>query len=65
MADRLGQRKISHILQTQPDVIATANAGCSLQLQSQLRQQDRTIPVVHPMELLLLSYQQKQLQDLK
>lgn len=56
MADRLGQRKTERILDTNPDIIATANAGCSLQLQAQLRQRNSTLPVVHPMELLDLSY---------
>ncbi|MEZ6122028.1 MAG: heterodisulfide reductase-related iron-sulfur binding cluster [Planctomycetaceae bacterium] len=61
MADRLGQRKIAHLLQVRPDVIATANAGCSLQLQAQLKSQadasgSPVPPVLHPMELLDLSY---------
>lgn len=64
MADRLGRRKIDHILATEPDVVATGNAGCSLQLQAQLRQSGSSLPVVHPMELLLLSYRQGRIQEL-
>ena len=56
MADRLGKRRINHLLATEPDVIASGNAGCSLQLQAQLRQAGRNIPVLHPAELLDLSY---------
>jgi len=56
MADRLGQRRIKHLLATEPDVIASGNAGCSLQLQSQLRQAGRSLPVMHPIELLDRSY---------
>ncbi len=56
MADRLGKRRINHLLATDPDVIASGNAGCSLQLQSQLKQAGRDIPVMHPIELLDLSY---------
>lgn len=56
MADRLGQRRINHLLDTEPDVIASGNAGCSLQLQAQLKQAGRDVPVLHPVELLDLSY---------
>lgn len=56
MAGRLGERKIGHILKAQPDVIVTGNAGCSLQLQAHLARTGRSVPVVHPMELLDLSY---------
>lgn len=59
MSDRLAKRKLNHVLATNPDVIATANVGCSMQLQAALRQVRRPIPVLHPMELLDLSYQQK------
>ena len=56
MADRLGQRRINNLLQVSPDIIVTGNAGCSLQLQAHLRKAGRRIPVLHPMELLDLSY---------
>ncbi len=56
MADRLGNRKLGHLLDVHPDLIVTGNAGCSLQLQAKLREQQRAVPVVHPMELLDLSY---------
>jgi glycolate dehydrogenase iron-sulfur subunit len=63
MADRLGERKIQHILHGKPDVIVTGNAGCSLQLQAQLKKYNRHIPVMHPMELLDLSYRRLDLQS--
>lgn len=56
MADRLGTRRINHLLDTKASVIASANAGCSLQLQAQLKQAGSSVPVVHPIELLDLSY---------
>ena len=58
MSDRLGQRKVRHLLDVSPDVIVSGNAGCSLQLQAQLKRErpDKTIPVLHPVELLDLSY---------
>lgn len=61
MADRLGQRRIGHLLDTRPDVIASGNAGCSLQLQAQLKQAGQNVPVMHPIELLDLSYRNQSL----
>lgn len=57
MSDRLGNRKLDHLLASQPDLIASANAGCSLQLQALLKERGLDIPVVHPIELLDVSYQ--------
>ena len=65
MAYRLGRRKIDHLLDTKPDIIVTGNAGCSLQLQSQLKHLSTGIPVLHPMELLDLSYRNGNLDELK
>lgn len=64
MSDRLGNRKLDHLLKSQPDMIASANAGCSLQLQALLKERGLNIPVVHPMELLDVSYQNKDWQSL-
>jgi len=64
MADRLGRRKLSCIMETQPEIIASGNAGCSMQLQAHLQQQGLSIPVLHPIELLDLSYQQKTVSSL-
>ena len=56
MADRLGTRKLNCLLEVKPDVIVSGNAGCSLQLQAHLQQRDQHIRVLHPIELLDLSY---------
>lgn len=56
MADRLGQRKLNNILATGADVVISANAGCTLQISSQLRKAGREIAVLHPMELLDRAY---------
>ena len=56
MADDLVARKVTHIESTGADVVVTGNAGCSLQLQAALRGRDRPIRVVHPVEVLDLSY---------
>jgi glycolate oxidase iron-sulfur subunit len=47
MAAALGRRKADHILSTDPDIIATGNIGCMLQLRRYCR-----IPIVHTVELL-------------
>ena len=39
MADRLGKRKVSNLLNTEPDLIATGNVGCRMQLEMQLKAQ--------------------------
>lgn len=56
MADDLVSRKVAHIESTGADVVVTGNAGCSLQLQAALRKRSRPIRVVHPVEVLDLSY---------
>ena len=56
MADRLGKRKTDKLLATDPQIIVTANAGCSLQLQAHLKRQGKPLPVFHPIALLDMSY---------
>lgn len=54
---RILARKMAHILAAQPEVIATGNPGCMLQLRTGVQQAGLSIPVVHPIELLDASYQ--------
>jgi glycolate oxidase iron-sulfur subunit len=56
MADRLGRRKVKHILATGAEAVITGNAGCSLQLQAMLREAGQAIPVLHPMDVLARAY---------
>ena len=57
MADRLGERKARHILDTKAEAVVMGNAGCSLQIQSMLRSHNRSdVGVYHPVELLDMSY---------
>lgn len=56
MADRLAERKIANVVETGADVVISGNAGCTLQLQAALRQQGRAVRVVHPVDVLDLSY---------
>jgi glycolate oxidase iron-sulfur subunit len=52
-ARRLGERKARAILDASPDVVATANPGCALQLAAALRRLGRDdVRIVHPVELL-------------
>lgn len=56
MADQLGQRKLNNILDTGAEVVISGNVGCTLQIDSQLRQAKKPLWVAHPMEILDLSY---------
>lgn len=51
-AARLGERKVKNILDTGAALVATANPGCTLQIQSSGRRLGRKIRVLHPVEIL-------------
>jgi glycolate oxidase iron-sulfur subunit len=51
-AEELGERKARNILDTRPEMIATANPGCLLQINASLARLGETIPTVHPIELV-------------
>jgi glycolate oxidase iron-sulfur subunit len=51
-ARELGDRKANLIAPLQPDVVATGNPGCLLQLQSSLQRSGHPVPVVHTIQLL-------------
>jgi len=51
-AQQLGDRKAGHISATRPDVVATANPGCMLQMAAGAARRGDAWPVVHPIELL-------------
>jgi len=56
MADRLAQRKIENILGTGARIVLASNAGCLLQIQREVRRRKLPLLVMHPMDLLDLSY---------
>jgi glycolate oxidase iron-sulfur subunit len=56
MSRRLLARKIANIMASGATCIASANPGCTLQLQAGLRAAGRPIEVVHPVELLDRAY---------
>jgi glycolate oxidase iron-sulfur subunit len=51
-AGELGDRKAANVLATAPDVYASANPGCLVQVSAALRRAGRPLPSVHPIELL-------------
>jgi len=52
MAAALGARKAAHLNDTAPDIVATSNPGCILQIRSAARERGYSFPVVHIVELL-------------
>jgi glycolate oxidase iron-sulfur subunit len=60
MSDRLAERKINNILSTGAQIVLTSNAGCLLQIQREVRQRKLPLRVMHPMDLLDLSYRGEQ-----
>jgi glycolate oxidase iron-sulfur subunit len=63
MSERLSRRKLANILATEPDVVVSGNAGCTLQIQAALRKAGKDIPVLHPMELLDRSFRNLSLES--
>jgi glycolate oxidase iron-sulfur subunit len=51
-ADEIGARKAANVLSTQPDLLASANPGCTLQIGKLLRARGAEIPAAHPLEIL-------------
>jgi len=52
MAAELGRRKVERIGEANPDVIATTNPGCMVQIGAAGRAAGRSRPVLHVIELL-------------
>lgn len=61
MSDRLSRRKLDNIVRTGAQVVLTANAGCLLQIEREARQARLPLRVMHPMELMDLSYRREKL----
>ncbi len=51
-ADEIGRRKAANVLSTGADLLASANPGCTLQIQKILREQGSEIRAAHPIEIL-------------
>jgi glycolate oxidase iron-sulfur subunit len=59
MARRLVARKVAAIRASDADLIATANAGCALQLEAGLRAAGVAVPVRHVLDLLAEAYERR------
>ncbi len=51
-AREVGERKVDNVLSVQPDLLVSANPGCTLQVQQILRERGKSLPAAHPIELL-------------
>jgi glycolate oxidase iron-sulfur subunit len=61
MAAELGRRKAANIAAASPDIIATTNPGCMLQINAAARAAGSDRPIVHVVELLDASMRGEQL----
>jgi glycolate oxidase iron-sulfur subunit len=48
----IGARKLDNLLSVSPELLVTANPGCTLQLQMLLRERGQSLRAAHPIELL-------------
>jgi glycolate oxidase iron-sulfur subunit len=51
-AIEIGERKVDNVLSIAPDILASANPGCTLQIQSLLQKRNVSLRAAHPIELL-------------
>ncbi|MCJ7536580.1 MAG: heterodisulfide reductase-related iron-sulfur binding cluster [Anaerolineales bacterium] len=66
IAEQLGERKATNILNTKADAVATGNIGCLVQLRNHLSKfnghiegKQSVMPVMHTIEIIDLAYQEK------
>ncbi|HEV8117435.1 MAG TPA: (Fe-S)-binding protein [Thermoanaerobaculia bacterium] len=51
-SEEIGARKVDNVLSVRADFLASANPGCTLQIQKILRRRGKTLPAAHPIEIL-------------
>jgi glycolate oxidase iron-sulfur subunit len=51
-SEEIGTRKVDNVLSVKADLLASANPGCTLQIQKILRQRGLTLPAAHPIQIL-------------
>lgn len=51
-ARQLGDRKAAALAAARPDVVASANPGCTVQIAAAAARLGKTLPVLHPIEIL-------------
>lgn len=59
MSKKLLSRKLSHLARTGATVVASANPGCSVQLEAGLRQAGSSVKVMHPVSLLAEAFRRE------
>ncbi|MGV0025930.1 glycolate oxidase subunit GlcF [Phormidesmis priestleyi] len=52
VAEELGRQKVENLTNTKAQIVASANIGCYVQISKHLELQNKTTPVLHPMQLL-------------
>ena len=57
MAERLGRRKMEHLLETGAEAVVTGNVGCILQIARKAKEYGSAMAVVHPIDLLDRAYE--------
>jgi glycolate oxidase iron-sulfur subunit len=62
MSEKLLQRKMANIAKTTAQVVASANPGCSVQLQAGMRESNLKLNVAHPISLLAQAYRKGEAQ---
>jgi glycolate oxidase iron-sulfur subunit len=62
-AAALGTEKAARLAETTPDIVATANPGCTLQIAAAARRRGANWPVMHPIEILDASIRGEQLRQ--
>jgi glycolate oxidase iron-sulfur subunit len=60
MSKKLLDRKLQHIKNTGATIVASANPGCSAQLEAGLRQARSSVKVMHPISLLAAAFRSSQ-----
>lgn len=56
MANRLGDRKVRHVVATRAQAVVTANPGCHLQLRASLQRAGSPLTVLHIVDVLDAAY---------
>ena len=51
-ADEIGERKVAAVLRTRPELLASANPGCTLHIQRLLKARGTSLRAAHPVEIL-------------
>ena len=51
-AEQIGQRKVDNVLAADPELLVSANPGCTLQIAKLLRERGKFLPTAHVIEVV-------------